>query len=67
MFTATSGSVAPKTRKGRTATVQPSTNLLISSVASNTIQSIRKQRLSAFGIYDIRADLIASLVWGEPV
>ena len=66
MFTAAAAS-GRKTRKGRTATVQPSTNLLISSVASNTIQSIRKQRLSAFGIYDIRADLIASLVWGEPV
>ena len=66
MFTVAAGSVAPKTRKGRTATVQPSTTLLISSGASNTTQSIRKQRLSMFGIYDLRADLIASLVLGEP-
>lgn len=65
MFAAAAGGVAPKTRKGRTATVRPSTNLLISSVSSHNIQAMRKQRLSKCGIYDNRADLIASLIWGD--
>jgi hypothetical protein len=65
MFTAASGSVAPKTRKGRTATVQPSTNFINSNRHANTIETMRKQRLRVMGIYDYRADLIASLVWGD--
>lgn len=65
MFTATSGGVAPNTRKGRTATVQPSTNFINSNRQVNTIETVRKQRLSMFGIYDCRADLLAALVWGD--
>ena len=67
MFTATSGSVAPKTLKGRTATVQPSTNFINSNRQPNTIETMRKQRLSMFGIYDYRAEMLAALVWGDAV
>jgi hypothetical protein len=57
--------VAPKTRKGRTATVRPSTNFISSNSQANTIDALRKQRLRIIGIYDYRADLIASLAWGD--
>jgi hypothetical protein len=65
MFMAAAGSVAPKTRKGRTATVRPSTNFINSNSQANTIDAMRKQRLRVMGIYDYRSDLIASLAWGD--
>lgn len=64
MFTAAATS-GRKTRKGRTATVQPSTNFINSNRQANTIETMRKQRLSVMGIYDYHADVLASLVWGD--
>jgi hypothetical protein len=62
----TAGSVTPKTRKGRTATVRPSTILLTSSVSNDSIATARLQRLAALcGVTGRRAELIAGLVWGE--
>lgn len=55
----------PRTRKGRTATVRPSTNFISSNSQANIIDAMRKQRLCVIGIYDYRADLIASLAWGD--
>lgn len=65
MFTA-AGAVARKTRKGRTSTVRPSTNLLISSGVEDSIAAVRLQRLMPLGLIGPRADLISSLIWGEP-
>jgi hypothetical protein len=65
MFTAAAGTVAPKTRKGRTATVRPSTKLLISSVTDDSTEALRLQRLRLAGIIGMRAQVLASLVWGE--
>jgi hypothetical protein len=62
---AAAGSVTPKTRKGRTATVRPSTNLLIISVLADSIRTAQVQRLATLcGITGRRAELIASFVWG---
>jgi len=65
MFTA-AGAVARKTRKGRTATVRPSTNLLISSRAEDSIVALRLQRLMPHGVAGVRAGLLATMIWGEP-
>ena len=66
MFTA-AGAVARKTRKGRTATVRPSTNLLISSDTDHSIAAVRLQRLMPYGVIGSRADLLSRLIWGEAV
>ena len=62
----TAGSVTPETRKGRTATVRPSTILLNNGdITDNTAQA-RLQRLQAVcGVVGRRADLIAFLIWGD--
>lgn len=64
MFTA-ARAVAPKTRKGRTGTVRPSTNLLNSSAIIDSTEALRVQRLRLLGIIGQRAALIASLAWGD--
>lgn len=61
----TAGSVTPKTRKGRTATVQPSTNLLNNGTNRNSTEALRVQRLRLFGVIGARAELLAQLAWGE--
>ena len=61
----TAGSVTPKARKGRTATVRPSTNLLNSSGINDSTEALRLQRLRLVGIIGMRAQMLASLVWGE--
>jgi hypothetical protein len=61
----TAGSVTPKTRKGRTATVQPSTNLLNNGANRNSIDTLRVQRLRLLGVIGARAELLARLAWGE--
>jgi hypothetical protein len=61
----TAGGVALKTRKGRTATVRPSTNLLTNSGIGNSTRELRLQRLGPLGIAGLRADLIAGFAWGE--
>lgn len=64
MFTAARASVALETRKGRTATVRPSTNLLISSMDKDSTTTLRLQRLRPLGIVGAQADLLAQLIWG---
>lgn len=55
----------PETRKDRTApTVQPSTILINSNSASDSVTTLRLQRLFGFGVIGIRAGLIAHLAWG---
>ena len=61
----TAGCVALKTRKGRTATVRPSTNLLSSSRSVDSTEALRLQRLRLIGIIGQRAELIAGMAWGE--
>lgn len=61
----TTGSAPFKARKGRTATVRPSTNLLINSSAEDNSEAVRLQRLLRYGIVGDRAKLIADAVWGE--
>ncbi len=57
---------APKTQKGRTATVRPLMKALINSSTVNTTQLIRAQRLNAWcGVAGQRAELIADLLWGS--
>lgn len=64
---ATSGRVARKTRKGRTATVRPSTKLLASNDRADNTPSLRLQRLSQLGVFGSTAAVLAVLAWGEPV
>jgi hypothetical protein len=61
----TAGCVALETRKGRTATVRPSTDLLSSSGIIDSTEALRLQRLRLLGILGRRAELIAGLAWGE--
>ena len=63
MLTST-GSVGPETRKGRTATVRPLTNLLTSNDPGNGISTFRRQCLVRMGLSRSRADLIAGMAWG---
>jgi len=56
---------APETRKGRTATVRPSTNLLNNDSDNDTATTLRLQRLRLIGIIGNRADLLATLAWGK--
>ena len=63
MFMAAAGSVAPKTRKGRTATVRPSKNFINSNVNTDSATILRLQRLRTIGVVGQRADLVANLVW----
>lgn len=58
------GSVAPKTRKGRTATVRPLTNAF-TSISADTSTALRLQRLRLLGIIGQRAGLLADLAWGD--
>ena len=64
MFTAAAAS-GREARKGRTATVRPSTNLLNSSTNGNSTEALRLQRLRLLGIIGQRAELLAELAWGE--
>jgi len=64
MFTAAAAS-GRKTRKGRTATVRPSTKMLISSINDDSTEALRLQRLRLLGILGRRAELLAELAWGE--
>ncbi len=61
----TAGCVALKTRKGRTGTVRPFTNLLSSSGNVDSTDALRHQRLRLLGIIGHRAELIAGMAWGE--
>jgi len=63
MLTST-GSVGPETRKGRTATVRPFTNLLTSNRDRNGISAFRRQCLAGLGVTGPRADVIAGMAWG---
>ena len=65
MLTAAAGCVTPKTRKGRTATVRPLTNMLINSKAKDSTEALRLQRLRLVGIVGMRAELLAQLAWGD--
>lgn len=54
-----------KTRKGRTATVRPSTNIVIHGTDDDNLNWQRVQRLaSLFGLTNARAKIIADLAWG---
>jgi hypothetical protein len=58
--------VAPKTRKGRTATVRPSAILLTSNADLDSTTAFRIQRLtSSCGLVKQRANLLAALIWGD--
>lgn len=63
MFSSATGAVAPKTRKGRTATVQPSTNFINSNADTDNITALRLQRLRLLGIIGFRAEMLADLAW----
>jgi hypothetical protein len=63
MFTSATGSVTLKTRKGRTATVQPSTNFNNSNVDTDNTTALRLQRLRLLGIIGFRAAMLADLAW----
>lgn len=58
------GGVSLRTRKGRTATVQPLT-MLINSEAVDSALALRAQRLRSLGITGGRVNLIAGAAWGE--
>ncbi len=63
MFTSATGSVTLNTRKGRTATVQPSTNFINSNVDIDNTTALRLQRLRLLGIIGFRAEMLAALAW----
>lgn len=57
--------VAPK-RESRPASTErlPMVCLLGGDDHEDTIATLRRQRLAAFGLSNVRADLVASLAWG---
>lgn len=64
MLIMAAGSVAPKTRKGRTCEVRPLTKLIYSDTADSAT-ALRLQRLRLLGVIGRRADLLASLAWED--
>ena len=65
MLTAAGGSVAPKMRKGRTATVRPLTKLLNNSNINDSTEALRLQRLRLAGVFGAPAEMIADIIWGD--
>lgn len=62
---ATVGAPKPCKQKGRPVAGRPLTNFISSNNNADTTHGLRIQRLRLIGIIGHRADVLASLAWGE--
>lgn len=67
MMLETAGVSEPRKQKGRPGTGRPFTNFINSNNIVDSTHALRIQRLRLIGIDGHRANMIASLAWGETV